>query len=254
MASSASDPAHPAAVLDRRRPRIGLPTYVEPARWGAWDRPAALLPQAYVAAVVAAGGLPVLLPPVPSGDAAHSAVAALDALILTGGADIEPARYGAEAEAATQAPRPDRDRWEADLLAAALARDLPVLAICRGHQLLNVASGGTLHQHLPDLVGHTGHAPGPAVLGTSAVRLDEGSPVAAILGTEVKVPCYHHQAIDRLGAGLEVVGRADDGVVEAVVMRDRRFVIGVQWHPEDGDDPRLFEALVAAAQEPMSPR
>lgn len=245
MASSASDP-DPAD--DGGWPRIGLPTYVEPARWGPWDRPAALLPHAYVAAVVAAGGLPVLLPPVPSSDAARSAVAMLDGLLLTGGADIEPVRYGAEPTATTQAPRQDRDRWEADLLAEALARDLPVLAICRGHQLLNVAVGGTLHPHLPDLIGHTGHAPGPAVEGTTAVRLDEGSPVASILGAEVKVPCYHHQAIDRLGTGLDVVGRADDGVIEAVVLRDRRFVIGVQWHPEDGDDSRLFEALVAAAR------
>jgi gamma-glutamyl-gamma-aminobutyrate hydrolase PuuD len=216
-----------------------------------WDRAAALLPHSYVASVVAAGGLPVLLPPVasPGGAAARRAVEGLDALLLTGGADIEPVRYGAEPQPTTQAARPDRDRWESDLLDAALDRDrdLPVLAVCRGAQVLNVARGGTLHQHLPDVVGHEGHQPGPAVLGTTPVRLAAGSLAAAVLGTEVKVPCYHHQAIDRLGTAVEAVGRADDGTIEAVVLRGRRFVLGVQWHPEDGDDPRLFEALVAVA-------
>jgi gamma-glutamyl-gamma-aminobutyrate hydrolase PuuD len=114
--------------------------------------------------------------------------------------------------------------------------------------MLNVALGGTLHQHLPDLVGHTGHAPGPAMRGTSAVHLAEGSLAATILGADVKVPCYHHQSVDRLGTGLDAVGWADDGVVEAIVLHDRRFVLGVQWHPEDGDDPRLFDALVAQAR------
>jgi gamma-glutamyl-gamma-aminobutyrate hydrolase PuuD len=200
-----------------------------------------------LAAVTAAGGLPVLLPPVPASDAARRAVDGIDALLLTGGADVEPVRYGAEPLATTQAPRPDRDGWEADLLAAALDCDLPVLAICRGAQVLNVAFGGTLHQHVPDLVGHQGHQPGPAVLGATPVRLAEGSLAAAILGDEVKVPCYHHQSVDRLGAGVEAVGWADDGMIEAVVLTGRRFVLGVQWHPEDGDDPRLFDALVAAA-------
>jgi gamma-glutamyl-gamma-aminobutyrate hydrolase PuuD len=199
----------------------------------------------------------VLLPPVVPGKsgeqvarraaAARRAVDGIDGLLLTGGADVEPGRYEAEAQATTQAARPDRDDWETDLLAEALARDLPVLAICRGLQVLNVAAGGTLHQHVPDLVGHTGHQPAPAVLGTTAVRLAPGSLAGAILGAEVKVPCYHHQAVDRLGTGVEAVGWADDGVVEAVVLQDRRFVLGVQWHPEDGDDPRLFHALTTAA-------
>ena len=296
--SPTSSPA-PAAASGRAWPRIGLPTYVETARWGVWERPAALLPHSYVAAVVAAGGVPVLLPPVVTGPtdpadptdtpdpaqaapgvvagpidptdpsasaqaatgaggrtaasgahaaAARRAVDGLDALLLTGGADVEPSRYGAEPLATTQSARPDRDRWEADLLAEALARDLPVLAVCRGAQVLNVAAGGSLHQHVPDLIGHTGHQPGPAVLGATPVRLTEGSLAATILGTEVKVPCYHHQSIDRLGTDVEAVGWADDGVIEAVELRGRRFVLGVQWHPEDGDDLRLFEALVAAAQ------
>lgn len=223
MASSASDPL----------PRIGLTTYVEDARWGVWDRPAAVLPHSYVAAVLAAGGLPILLPASPTA-AARRAVEGLDALILTGGADV--------------AEQPERDRWEMALLQDALDVDLPLLAICRGVQVLNVALGGTLHPHLPDVVGHDGHRPSPAVLGTTDVMFAPDSAVAAILGPEAKVPCYHHQALKRIGAGIEVVGRAGDDTVEAVEVPGPRFVIGVQWHPEDGDDPRLFDALVAAVR------
>lgn len=242
MASSASDPPDPP-------PRIGLTTYVEDARWGVWDRPAVVLPRSYVAAVLAAGGLPVLLPPGPSGDAAaRRAVGGVDALILTGGADLSPARYGAAAHPETQGAQPERDSWEIALLAAALDGDVPLLAICRGVQVLNVAFGGTLHQHLPDVVGHDGHRPAPAQLGTTRVRLTPGTAVAGILGEELKVPCYHHQALDRLGAGLVAAGRADDETVEAVEVAGRRFALGVQWHPEDGDDPRLFDALVAAVR------
>jgi putative glutamine amidotransferase len=240
VASSASDGRVAAAPL------VGLPTYVERARWGVWDRPAALLPASYVAAVADAGGVPVLLPPAAPGAAAR-VVAALDALILTGGADVDPGRYGADRGPATQDPRPDRDGWEVALVAAALDRDLPLLAICRGAQVLNVARGGSLDQHLPDVVGHPGHQPEPAVLGATRVRLAPGSPLASILGAEVKVPCYHHQAIRRLGEGIEAVGWADDGTIEAAVVPGRRFAVAVQWHPEDGDDPRLFRALVAAA-------
>ena len=233
-------------------PRIGLTTYVEDARWGVWDRPAVVLPHSYIAAVIAAGGLPVLLPPGPSGAAAaRSAIGGIDALILTGGADVSPSGYGASPHPETAGTQPTRDSWEIALFAAAIDADLPVLAICRGVQVVNVARGGTLHQHLPDVVGHDGHRPEPAVLGTTEVRLTAGTPVSAILGTELKVPCYHHQAIDRLGEGVDAVGWADDGTVEAIVVPDAgSFVLGVQWHPEDGDDPRLFDALVTAATEP----
>jgi gamma-glutamyl-gamma-aminobutyrate hydrolase PuuD len=236
-------------------PRIGLPTYVESARWGMWNRPAALLPHSYITAVMAAGGLPVMLPPLPAGtptavvaDAARSAVGGLDGLLLTGGADIDPALYGASPLPTTQAPRPDRDAWEMALLATALDRDLPLLAVCRGIEVLNVARGGTLTQHLPDVVGHPGHLPEPGVFGTSQVRFAEGSPVAAILGPDAKVPCFHHQAVDRLADDVEAVGWADDGTVEAAIVPGRRFAVAVQWHPEESDDPRLFQALVAAAR------
>jgi gamma-glutamyl-gamma-aminobutyrate hydrolase PuuD len=227
-------------------PRVGLPTYVEPARWGVWDRPAALLPQSYVAAVTSVGGLPVLLPPADPA-AAGRALDGLDALILTGGADVDPARYGAGRNPASQPPRPERDRWETALALAALDRDLPLLAICRGAQVLNVALGGTLDQHLPDVVGNQAHLPEPGAFGAVTVRLAPGSTVAAILGAEVKVPCYHHQSLRRLGRDVEAVGWADDGTIEAAVVAGRRFAVAVQWHPEEGDDPRLFRALVAAA-------
>jgi len=237
---------------DGALPRIGLTTYVEDARWGVWNRPAVVLPQSYVAAVAAAGGLPVLLPPGATAGpaAARRAVGAIEGLILTGGADVDPTCYGAEPHPETQGARPDRDWWETDLLDAALAADVPVLAICRGVQVLNVARGGSLHQHLPDVVGHDGHRPAPAELGTTNVHVEPGTPLAAILGADVKVPCYHHQAIDRLGDGIDAVGRAEDGTIEAVVLPHHRFALGVQWHPEDGDDPRLFDALVAAATRP----
>lgn len=229
-------------------PRIGLPTYVEQAKWGVWDRRVALLPVSYVDAVASAGAVPVLLPPVDAAGAAASAIDGLDGLLLTGGADVDPAVYGAEAEPKTRGLRPDRDRWEAALLRAALARDLPVLAVCRGAQMLDVALGGTLHQHVPDVVGHEGHMAEVGQYGPIHVKLHPGSRLAGILGDEADVRCHHHQAIDRLGEGLEVSATTDDGLVEAVEAPGHRFVVGVQWHPEVTDDRRLFDALVAAAR------
>jgi gamma-glutamyl-gamma-aminobutyrate hydrolase PuuD len=215
-------------------PRIGLTTYVEHAQFGPWERESALLPSAYVNAVGRAGGIPLMLPPVALDDAAARVVESLDGLLLTGGPDV-----GDDAA---------RDTWELALLDAALARDLPVLAICRGLQLLDVACGGTLHAHVPDVVGHKGHRPKGGEYGTTHVKITPDSKVAALLGDAVDVPCHHHQSIDQLGAGLAVVGAAEDGIVEAIEARDRGFVIGVQWHPEDGDDPRLFDAFIAAAR------
>ncbi len=253
-------------------PRVGLPACIEHARWGVWDRTAALLPYSYVATVAGAGGLPVLLPPPVPHDrmlfgsgasgpenettfetAVARALDGVDAVVLTGGPDVEPARYGAEPLATTQQAQPERDAWEVALALGALDRDLPLLAICRGTQVLNVALGGTLDQHVPATVGHTGHQPGGGVLGSTPVRLAPGSPVAAVLGDEVKVPCYHHQAIARLGRGVQAVGWADDGVIEAAVVSGHRFALAVQWHPEDGHDPRLFQALTAAATPAPAP-
>jgi putative glutamine amidotransferase len=233
------------------KPVIGLSTYAEPARWAAWHAPAALLPLNYAEQVAAAGGVPVLLPPVPG---ITAAVGRLDALVLTGGGDIDPARYGAARHPRTGPANAERDRSELDLLAAALAAGLPVLGICRGLQLLNIARGGTLHQHLADLgpAGDAGHTPAPGTFGRHPVRVAEGSVLAKILPPDgtLAVPTAHHQAIDQLGAGLTATAWAADGIIEAAELTDGRhhpFVLAVQWHPEAGDDPRLFEALVAAA-------
>lgn len=233
-------------VSNGSRPVIGLTTYAERAQCGVWDTDFALLPYNYVESVSRAGGVPVLLPPIEHG--AEEVIAALDGLVVSGGADIDPARYGHEPHPATTATRPGRDGWEAELVRHALPRDLPVLGVCRGAQLLNVALGGTLLQHLPDVVEHEAHRPGPAVFGTTRVRLAEGSLAARILGDDVKVPCYHHQALDQIAPTLTTTGWAADGTVEAVELPGHRFVLGVQWHPEqDADDLRLFQALVTAS-------
>lgn len=231
-------------------PRIGLTTYVEPAHWGVWDEQAALLPANYVEMVALAGGVPVLLPPIVPGalaDAAAIAIAGVDGLVLTGGADIGPGHYGAVSHPETEVPRTDRDAWELALLRAALDVDAPVLAVCRGVQLLNVARGGTLHQHLPEVVGDDTHRPELGRYARVPVEVEHGSRLAAIVGEAPEVSCHHHQAIDRLGDGLAACAHAGDGTVEGVELRGFRFVLGVQWHPEADGDGRLFAALVEAA-------
>lgn len=236
------------ASNDSRRPLVGLTTYGEQARMLVWETEFAMLQRTYVDAVFRAGGLPVLFPPVDEG--AAQLLDTVDALVLTGGADIDPARYGAEPHEQTQGSRTARDAWELTLCELALERDLPLLAVCRGMQILNVALGGTLSQHLPDVVGHDGHRERLGAFSSVSVRLREGTRPAALLGAERKVPCSHHQAVDRVAAELDVVGRADDGTVEAVELPGHTFVLGVQWHPEeDQSDVRLFEALVTAATE-----
>lgn len=225
------------------RPIIGITTYVEPASWGVWtDLGTTLVPHAYTEAVTRAGGRAVLLPP---DDADADVLRVLDGLVLSGGADVEPARYGAEPGPLT-VTRPDRDAAELALLRAALAADLPVLGVCRGLQVLAVAAGGTLHQHLPDVLGHTGHQPAPGEYGTHEAHFTPGSRIAGLMGDDRKVHCYHHQAVADAGT-LTVTGRAEDGTIEAVEDPARRFVLGVQWHPELTRDQRLFGALVAAA-------
>ena len=245
MASSASE-APAGTATPPRLPVIGLTTYRERAKTGNWDTEFALLHNVYVNAVARAGGVPLLLPPQEHG--ADEVIARLDALVLSGGSDIDPERYDQQPHQHTKVVRPWRDDWELRLLDRALAADLPVLGVCRGAQLLNVALGGTLEQHLPDAVGHQGHCPAPGVFGATQITLRPGSALAGLLGPEVTVPCYHHQAINKVAPGLEVGGTADDGTVEAVELPGRRFVIAVQWHPEqDPGDLRLFEALVTAA-------
>ncbi len=228
------------------RPVIGISAYSEQARWGAWDLPATLLPQNYADKVAAAGGAPVLLPPLPGVEAA---LASLDGLIISGGPDIEPARYGEQAGPMTTVVRPARDAAEGAMFGAALDRGLPVLGVCRGLQVMNVALGGTLIQHLPDVVGHEGHSPTPGTMGEHKVTIGEGpSTLAGILGTgAIMVPTHHHQGIGTLAQALTATAWAEDGTIEAVEM-DAPFVLGVQWHPEAGDDLALFDALIDAAR------
>ncbi len=212
-----------------------------------------LIPESYVTSVTAAGAIPVLLPPVPGID---EVIGRLDGLVLSGGGDLDPARYGAERDPRCGPSSADRDAAELALLAACVDAGLPLLGICRGLQVLNVALGGTLHQHLPDLVGHDGHAPVPAGYGQHEVSVAPGSRLAAILHRTdltdhlpVVVPTHHHQAIDVLGRGLAVTARATDGTIEAAELDPGQhpFAVGVQWHPETGDDLSLFRALAAAA-------
>ncbi len=261
MASNVSDPvAAPqggadaaGAVPAASAPLIGVTTYLEQAQTGVWDVRAAFLPKVYLDAVTDAGGIAVLLPPQPASPAvARRVLGALDGLVVSGGADVDPARYGQEPHERTGAPRTDRDEWEDALFAAAIELELPFLGICRGAQLLNVALGGTLVQHLPDVVGTEAYQPAPAVFGETRVAVDAGSRLADVLGPEATPHAghvYHHQAIDEVAPGLTVTARTDDGVIEAVELDSVPFGIGVQWHPEQNDaDRRLFAGLVEAAR------
>ncbi|MET8344445.1 gamma-glutamyl-gamma-aminobutyrate hydrolase family protein [Streptomyces microflavus] len=226
------------------RPVIGISTYQDPARWGVWEMPAVLLPAAYPRLVRAAGGLAVLLPPDEAAGAARETVAALDGVVIAGGADVEPARYGAAPDPRTGPPARERDAWELALIEAAIELHVPLLGICRGMQLLNVALGGTLHQHLD---GHTG---GHAVFGGHPVDPVPGTAYAAAVPEQTTVPAYHHQAVDRLGTGLIASAHAPDGTVEALELPGREsLVLGVQWHPEMGEDLRVMTALVVAARD-----
>jgi putative glutamine amidotransferase len=235
-------------------PVIGVSAYHAQAAWGVWHVEASLLPQTYVRAVVAAGGVPVVLPPLPG--LIDQVLPRLDGLVVAGGPDVDPVRYGAEPGPDTQPPDRARDDAETGLLAAASELDLPVLGICRGMQVMNVVRGGTLVQHLPAVVGTDVHCPIPGRYAWHDVEVVPGSRLASALGARegvpVSVPTYHHQAVDALGADLVVTAHAPDGVVEAVEDPRRPFWLGVQWHPEAGEDVALFRALVAAAAEAAS--
>ncbi len=229
-----------------RPPVIGITTYLEHSAFGIWEAEAAVLHRVYVESVRAAGGNAVLLPPI--GDWRAETVGWLDGLVLSGGADIDPTRYGQTPHPTTGTPQPTRDTAEFALVEAATALDLPLLAVCRGMQVLNVARGGTLHQHTPEVVGTTDHQPEVARFGTTELAVRAGTVLAGILGASVQAHCHHHQSLDRIGEGLVVAATAPDGTVEAVELPGARFVLGVQSHPEqNADDVRLFAALVRAA-------
>ncbi|TQJ30670.1 gamma-glutamyl-gamma-aminobutyrate hydrolase family protein [Microbacterium sp. SLBN-146] len=232
------------------RPVIGLTTYLEQAKQGVWDVRAAFLPEQYFDSVTAAGGIAVLLPPQPGPEeAAGPVLDGLDGLILTGGLDVQPELYGAERHPLTDPARPDRDAWELALLRGAEARRLPVLAICRGLQLVNVARGGTLHQHLPEALGTERFRIGGGVFATNTVAVDEGTKLAELIGAgDFQVHSYHHQGVDRLGDGLVATAHTDDGLVQAFESTGEGYLVGVQWHPEENrEDRRLFAGLVAEA-------
>lgn len=232
-------------------PVVGLTTYLEMAQQGVWNVRAAFLPEQYFTSVTDAGGVAVLLPPQASPEAAAEAVLdGLDGLILTGGLDVQPELYGAERHPLTDPARPDRDAWELALLRGAEERGMPVLAICRGLQLANVAHGGTLHQHLPDALGTERYRIGGGVFADNVVEVAAGSRLAAHLGAgEFTVHSYHHQGIDRLGEGLVATAHTDDGLVQAFEGTGDSYLVGVQWHPEENaEDKRLFSGLVEAAR------
>ena len=226
---------------------IGITTYVTRAQWSYWDEEAVLVPAAYVQALERAGGRPVLIPPSEHG--IEETLDAVDGLVFSGGSDLDPDLYDQEPHDETFGVVPERDRAELALLEAAFARDLPVLAVCRGSQVLNVARGGDLVQHLPDLVGDEKHKHTPGTFADHDVTLQPGTRLASLLGDHAPVKSHHHQGFGRVGDGLRVAAHAEDGTIEAVEDPSRRFALGVLWHPEAGEDLKLFEELVDAARE-----
>lgn len=230
------------------RPVVGITTYAEPSvRWGVWDLPAALIPLAYISALESAGARVLLVPP--SEEGIEETLDVLDGLLFSGGSDLDPGTYDHEAHPETNGVRPERDRGELALLEAALGRDMPVLAVCRGSQVLNVARGGDLVQHLPDLLGSERHKHTPGAFADHEVELREGTRVASLLGERAAVKSHHHQGFGRLGEGLVESAHADDGTLEALEDPSKRFAVGVLWHPEEGADAALFVGLVEAAAE-----
>ncbi|UZX05627.1 type 1 glutamine amidotransferase [Arthrobacter sp. CDRTa11] len=223
-----------------------MTTYFQEASWGVWTADAAILPGTYVQAVVSAGGTPVLLPPVGTDP---SIVEVLDGLIISGGSDVGPEQYGAEPHRLTRA-QPARDEHDIALTRAALEAGVPLFAICRGAQILNVALGGTLLQHIPDVNPEAEYQPAPGVYGSVGFTSLPGSITRELLGPVASAPCYHHQAIDGLADGLRVAASAADGTIEAVETTSGGWVLGVQFHPEHNpSDLRLFRGFVEAASD-----
>lgn len=240
---------NPLPLSTMRRPRIGLTTYWQQAQWGVWDNIAALVPGNYIKSVIAAGGTPLLLPPVATDT---SVLELLDGLIVIGGVDVDPANYAQDPHPLT-ASQPERDDHDITLTAAAIDLGLPLFAICRGAQVLNVQQGGTLNQHLPDAIPEAAaqYQPSPGVFGKVDFSTERGSLAQEILGDAASAPCYHHQALQQVADGLAVTARAVDGTVEIVEMPQAKgWVLGTQFHPEENlTDIRLMRAFIQAAQE-----
>ena len=234
-----------------RRPVIGICSALEDVSWANWTLLANVSPRSYTLTVQAAGGMALLLPP--DDEAAEQPSEMLDlidGLMLSGGSDVDPGSYGAVPHPETRGTWPERDRFELALTHAALERDMPVLGICRGFQLLNVACGGTLDQHLPDRLGNDDHRHTPGTFGDHEVRIQEGTLAArAVGGGHSSVKSHHHQGIDELGEGLVAVGWSDgDDVVEAVELPDKPYALGVLWHPEEDERSNVIGSLVDAAR------
>ena len=229
------------------KPVVGITSYAEEVTWGAWTEVSALVPLSYVRAVERAGGRPLVVPP--SEDSIAETLAVLDGIVFSGGSDLDPELYDAERHPETDEAREMRDRSELALLSAALERDMPVLAVCRGSQVLNVARGGDLVQHLPEVLGHERHRHTLGAWSDHDVKLEPESRVGALLGHRAPVKSHHHQGYGRIGEGLHETGWADDGTVEALEDPSKRFAVGVLWHPEEGEDMALFQALVEQAKE-----
>ena len=227
------------------RPRIGISAYALEATFGSWTLDASLIPDGYVSSVERAGGRALVIPP-SDGDP-HEVLSIVDGLVLSGGHDIDPSLYGAEPHPETRTGSAARDRAELALLDAALQIEMPLLAICRGMELLNVGRGGTLNQHLPDALESDGHRATPGAFSFHDVTTEGGSEIADALGSRACVNSHHHQAIERLGEGLRPTAWADDGTVEAIELTSDARVIGVQWHPEELPDDPLFARLLEHA-------
>jgi putative glutamine amidotransferase len=223
---------------------------VESARWAAWEVVVNLSPRTYSLAVQRAGGLALILPPDDVvAESPDELLDMIDGLILAGGSDIDPGSYGAQPHPETRGTRPERDRFEIALGTRALERDMPVLGICRGMQMLNVIQGGTLDQHVRDVVQNDLHRHTPGAFSDHAVRLEPGSRAASVVGAErTDVKSAHHQGIDELGEGVVASGRADDDLVEAIELPDKQFAVGVLWHPEEDESSRVIGALVDEAR------
>ena len=228
------------------RPLIAITSYAEQVQMGVWTEDAAVVPLAYVRAVEHAGGRPLVVPP--TMDGVEETLDALHGVIFSGGGDLDPELYEAPPHPETDVPRKARDRAEIEMLRAALDRDMPVLAICRGSQLLNVARGGDLVQHLPEVVGHDRHRHEPGAFSDHSVQLEEGSRLEGLLGHHAPVKSHHHQGMGRIGDGLREVAWAEDGLVEGLEDPEKRFALGVLWHPEEGEDFALFKGLVDEAR------
>jgi len=229
-------------------PVIGISTYRQSASWSSWDGvPADLLPTAYAESVVEAGGAPLLIPPVPALAVAELLVSRIDGLIIAGGSDVNPARYRQEPHGAVTTWYDDRDTSELWLLDAAASRQLPVLGICRGMQVMAVHAGGSIIQHLPDDVGNTSHSGSGNTYGATNVLIEPGHRISSLVDPILVVACHHHQGV-AVHPGFVATARSSDGVLEAMEAEGERFQVGVQWHPETTQDKGLFAGLITAAR------